>query len=545
VNNQSPGSVEPKPARERSTQSTILSSLAYSDLKRRTLELALGWQAKLARLLFPKARLHFVVLVPAIVLVFGLAASLSITWIGVEQLGQQSDSAAALRAKLLAKTLAERVAETGVSERSALIDRAATHSGAELLLVDARGGILVDGSVKAPPAPGVRQLLIVGEGETQTALGRVRFFAAGLPAPEDGLSVVTFVSAPRRSLATDSLVGLVAAFTAVLLGVAALVAYALARDVHADVAYVKDRIVQMARPDAASIGEVVPVRTVDQVGAMTHAFNELVERFREAKEAYEDDLKMAMSMERDRSAFLAALSHELKTPLNVILGFADVLLAEVEGPLSDEARENLEVVSMSGAHLKALIKDILDLSALESGELSLARSLHDVYPIAADVIREHRVTALQKGLYLTLSGESAEVWADPVRVHQMLGNLVGNALKFTREGGVSVQISQRGEQTAIVVTDSGPGIAAKEQAAIFEDFAQVGDPRARVAGTGLGLAITRRLVNMHGGQIRIRSELGHGAEFTVFLPAVVQGQSHSRAKLNPSLAPPSSKRGKE
>lgn len=509
-----------------------------AERQRGQFQLGAGLRRSLAQLNFRHPRLRFVVLVPAIVLVFGLAAALSITWIGVEQLRQQSDAAAALRAELLATTLAERLAETPESARSLLVERAAIQSGTDLLLVDARGGIRVDGSLKAPPAPGVVQLLIVQEGETQTPLGRVRFFAAPLPPPEDGLSVLTFVPAPRRPIATESLVSLVAAFTAVLLGVAALVAYALARDVHADVDYVKERIVQMARPDAASIGEIVPVRTVDQVGAMTHAFNELVERFREAKEAYEEDLNMAVSMEQDRSAFLAALSHELKTPLNVILGFADVLLAEVEGPLSAEARENLEVVHASGAHLKALIKDILDLSALESGEISLERSLLDAYPIAADVVREHRVTAQTKGLELTLSGETAEVWADPVRVRQMLGNLVGNALKFTREGGVSVYISRRGEQTAIVVSDTGPGIAIKEQAAIFENFAQVGDERARGAGTGLGLAITRRLVNMHGGRIEIRSEVGKGAEFTILLPSVVIGQSLSRARLNPSLLPP-------
>ncbi len=520
---------------ELSKQPTVLSARAVSE--RRVADEELGfWPRARSKLRPLLAGMRFAGLVPAIVLVFGLAAAVSITVIGVQQLRQQSDSAAALRARLLAVTLAERLSEAKEDERPLLIERAAIRSGAELLLANASGKVLADGSLKPPPAPGVVQLLIVGEGETQTPLGRVRFFAAPLPAPNDEISVLTFVSAPKRPIATESLVRVVGLFTAVLLGVAALVAFALARDVHADVAYVRERIVQMARPDSSSIGQTVPVRTVDQVGAMTNAFNELVERFSEAEVAYKDDLHLAMTMERERSAFLAALSHELRTPLNVILGFADVLLAEVEGPLTDEARENLEVVRNSGAHLKALIKDILDLSALESGELTLAREMIDLVEVAQAVVNEHRLSAQAKGLQLKFEGSPAQAWADPVRVRQIIGNLLGNAIKFTREGEVTVAVETRDGQATVSVRDSGPGIAAKEQAAIFDDFSQVGDLRARGAGSGLGLAITRRLVHMHSGKIYIRSELGRGAEFLITLPNVARGRSLSKARLRPALS---------
>jgi signal transduction histidine kinase len=134
------------------------------------------------------------------------------------------------------------------------------------------------------------------------------------------------------------------------------------------------------------------VRSVDR-SAATGAFNVLVERFAASEQAYRQDLAGALAYDRDRSAFLAALSHELRTPLNAILGFTEVLLSEVDGPLSHEARENLNVVRSSGEHLRSLIGDILDLSALESGELELNPSAVDALAVAEDVVREARITA--------------------------------------------------------------------------------------------------------------------------------------------------------
>jgi signal transduction histidine kinase len=477
----------------------------------------------------------FARLVPTVVLVFGFAAAVAITVIGVRELRLQSDQRAALRAELLARTLAERLSGTNAEQQDQIIERASIRSGAEILLVTAHGSIIIDGSVNPPSEPGLAQLLVVGEGETQTAMGRVRFSVARVPDPRQ-LSVVALTAAPRRPMATESLVQLVAIFTAALLGVAGLVALTLSKDVQSDVSYVRRRIVEMAAADADPIGEPIPVRSLDQVGAMTGAFNALIERYTQAERIYQRDLSLAVSIERDKSAFLSALSHELKTPLNVILGFTDVLLAEIEGPLSEDAQENLETVRRSGMHLKALIKDILDLSALESGELTLTRELTDLNAIADDVLREHRVSAQEKRLELKLTGRFAPAWADPLRVRQMIGNLVGNAIKFTNSGGVHVQIEPRGDISAIIVKDTGPGIAPREQNAIFEDYTQVGDLKSRGAGTGLGLAITRRLALMHDGEILLQSEVGQGASFAILLPAVKRGQSQSRARITPSPA---------
>ena len=415
--------------------------------------------------------------------------------------------------------MSERVRATPLEERSELIERAARRSGGELLLVRQDGEILVDGTLVPPPRARLVELLVSGAGETYSGLGRTRYFVAPLGEPLNYLSVVAFVRAPESPLGTASLFTSVAALAAILVGIAALVAFAVTRDVNNDVNYLGERIGVMAREEGESVGKPIPVRSADQVGVLTDAFNVLVDRFDAAEHAYRQDLTGALAYDRDRSAFLAALSHELRTPLNAILGFTEVLLAEVDGPLSDEARENLMVVRQSGEHLRSLIGDILDLSALESGELQLSRREVDVFGIAEEVVREARVMAEGKPLSVELGGEPAIAWADARRVRQILGNVVGNAVKFTSEGSVIIRVELREKFVAVIVSDTGPGIAPEEQAAIFEEYRQSGDINVRRIGTGLGLAITRRLVQMHGGFIEVESELGRGSRFTIVLPS--------------------------
>ncbi len=470
------------------------------------------------------------------VVVVGIAAALIIALVGVSDLRSQSDAASALRTRLLSLTLAERLRATSPEDRSTVVERAASRSGAEVLLVRQDGSIVTDGSLGPPSTPDLVGLLVAGDGETTTELGRTRFAATPLGAPYEHLSVITFVRAPEAPFAVGSLVTSVAALAFVLIGVAALVAFALARNVRGDVEYVRERVVEMASEDADPAGSPIAVRAPDHIGVLTSAFNVLVERFAAAEQAYRQDLAGALAYDRDRSAFLAALSHELRTPLNAILGFTDVLLGDVDGPLSPDARENMSIVRSSGDHLRSLIDDILDLSALESGELRLARRAVDAYAIAEEVVREAQVTAQGKPLVVRLAGERADVWADPRRLRQIIGNLVGNAVKFTGEGSVDVSVERRGQFVAIITHDTGPGIAAAEQALIFEEYRQAGDANARRIGTGLGLAITRRLVQMHGGAIELESSLGVGSRFTVLLPT----EAAPSEATAPSEAPRSS-----
>ena len=487
--------------------------------------------------------LPFLPLVPAIVIVVGVAAAAAITRFGVDQLRHESERSTALQVKILTLTLGERLratphaalsaAESAKLSRTTLAERmkrhvdpdfnqvllrAADRSGAEFVVVDDGGNVVIDATDGPPHTQSINVLKSVGYGDTYTEHGRAHFYAVPLETPLAGLWLIGFVTAAETPSATSPLVRSVAGFTLILVGVAAFVAYYLARSVHSDVSFVRDRILAMTALDSAPGGQAVMVRGVDQVGQLTVAFNRLVERFYAAEDAYRRDLSGALSYERERSDFLAALSHELRTPLNVILGFADVLLSEVDGPLSAEARENLQVVRQSGAHLRSLINDILDLSALETGRLNLQLKKTNLWSIAADVVRESRVAAEAKDLSIEIQGEPVEAVADQLRIRQVLGNLVSNAIKFTSRGGVVVTVGKVGDHASLTVTDSGLGIAKEEQAAVFEEYRQSGDWQSRGAGSGLGLAITRRLVRMHGGRIELQSTLGEGSRFSVLIP---------------------------
>jgi signal transduction histidine kinase len=199
----------------------------------------------------------------------------------------------------------------------------------------------------------------------------------------------------------------------------------------------------------------------------------------------------------------------------------------------------LSVIRSSGEHLRALIDDILDLSALESGELRLSSRPVDVYPIAQEVVREAGIAASAKGLSLELYGKPAVAYADARRVRQIIGNVVNNAIKFTSKGGVTVRVDPRDGGVSIAIADTGPGIASKDHEAIFREFFQTGEARRARVGTGLGLAISRRLVQMHRGFIDLRSQLGRGSLFTIVLPSQAPPEPKPS---DPPLPPPSKSR---
>ncbi|MBN2196198.1 MAG: HAMP domain-containing histidine kinase [Polyangiaceae bacterium] len=478
--------------------------------------------------------LYFLPLTPLVVALAGIAAAIVIGVLGVVELRIQSDASARLRSEVLAVALAKRLRGTALEDQREVVERAASRSGAELLLVSFEGDVQVDGSLARPNRDAVVHWLLTGSGEARTGLGRTLYHVAPLPAPMQHLSVVTFVSAPPTPFATGPLVRSVGIFAVFLVGAAALVALSLARDVHGDVTALHHRIADMAQSDGPPAGQPVPVTGADEVALLTSAFNALVQRFAAAERTYRDNLARTVTFERDRSVFLAALSHELRTPLNSILGFADVLLSEAEGPLSPEGRENLEVIHSSGQHLRSLIDDILALSALESGELRLERQETNVFAIAAEVVREAKISARGKPVAVQLAGQAAIAWADPLRVRQILGNVVGNAVKFTQRGSVLVFVEANSERVVASVTDTGPGVPPAQRALIFDEYRQAGDLASRRAGSGLGLAITRRLVQMHDGTIVLESEVDVGSRFTISFPRRPRPDSHRPSE--PSIA---------
>jgi len=469
---------------------------------------------------------------PLIVGVVGLTMAAVLAFLGIAQLQEKSDGAASLRAQALSATLAARVVHASVEERPELIGRAARRAAAEILLVNQEGQLLVNESFGAPTNEEVKRMLREGTGEGRSALGRVRFASRALRPPFDDLSVLTFVAAASPPPGSIALVNAVAALTALLLSLAVAVTLTYVKDARDDLDYMRQRIVAMAALDGAPAGEPVPIRSIDQVGVLAAAFNMLVTRFAAAERSYRADLRQAAQIDHERATFLAGLSHELRTPLNAILGFSHVLESEVEGPLSENARESLQIINRSGAHLKTLIDDILDLSALETGQLKLSRGPVDVRALAEEVVREASATIWDKPLELEVSGQDGlYAFADARRVRQILTNLITNAIKATSRGSVTVHVEARGGFVAIIVRDTGAGISPEEMAAIFEAYRQAGDARSRRGGVGLGLSIAKRLVSMHGGTISLESRVGKGSTFTICLPRHRTGDSGPPAEF--------------
>jgi signal transduction histidine kinase/CheY-like chemotaxis protein len=221
-----------------------------------------------------------------------------------------------------------------------------------------------------------------------------------------------------------------------------------------------------------------------------------------------------------KSDFLASMSHELRTPLNAIIGFSDLMRSTpaVDGNVPVPA-EWIEHVHRSGQHLLGLINDVLDLTKIEAGRLELVREPVDVAQVASESVAGLRPVAALKGVRLEANVGSTSIAVDRGRLRQILYNLLSNAIKFTPNGGLVTVAAERVDGTIrISVADSGVGIAAEDQAHVFEQFRQVGDAGLRQGGTGLGLALTQRLVEAHGGRIELASTLGVGSCFTVILP---------------------------
>ena len=270
-------------------------------------------------------------------------------------------------------------------------------------------------------------------------------------------------------------------------------------------------------------------------------------RFDAAERSYQADLDRAANLDAERTRFLAGLSHELRTPLNAILGFTHVLVSEADGPLSDSAKESLSMIERSGEHLRTLIDDILDLSAMESGQLRLSKHEVDLYALTEDVVREARGTIKDRPLELTVQGpKGLSVYADGRRIRQVLTNLVSNALKFTPEGEVKVTLQAAEQAVRIAVSDTGRGIAPGHINTIFKAYRQGGSAAERRGGAGLGLAIARSLVLLHGGTIDVSSAIGRGSTFTIVLPCsqtpadTMRSQAERADEPQRSAAAPSS-----
>ncbi|HEY1408863.1 MAG TPA: ATP-binding protein, partial [Promineifilum sp.] len=226
-------------------------------------------------------------------------------------------------------------------------------------------------------------------------------------------------------------------------------------------------------------------------------------------------------VDRLKTDFLARMSHELRTPLNSIIGFADVLLLGLDGEVSPHMAEDLQLIRDGGFHLRDIIGDILDMSRIEAGRMELIHEPFDVRRMVSELVATAAPLAEQKGITLQLEvdAEDTVLNADRTRIRQILWNIVGNAIKFTDQGSITLTVDKPDEDLRFRVADTGIGIEPDSLSLIFDHFSQI-EPgnRESTGGTGLGLSISKRLVELHGGQIMVESEPGRGSTFTFTIP---------------------------
>ena len=230
---------------------------------------------------------------------------------------------------------------------------------------------------------------------------------------------------------------------------------------------------------------------------------------------------------KHKSQFLANMSHELRTPLNAILGYTELILDHIYGEVPEKIREVLERLEKNGRHLLGLINDVLDLSKMEAGQLTLALSEYSMGEVVQTVFTSVEALAAEKKLELKvmIPTDLPNGKGDEQRIAQVLLNLLGNAIKFTDEGEVRVEATVSNETFLVSVFDTGPGLSEADQRMIFEEFHQAdGSSSKKKGGTGLGLSIAKRIVEMHGGRIWVESTLGKGSTFYFTLPVRVERQ---------------------
>ncbi len=260
--------------------------------------------------------------------------------------------------------------------------------------------------------------------------------------------------------------------------------------------------------------------TAGSVRGMFASARDIAERTRFEGRLREQTVELERANQaKDR--FLASMSHELRTPLNAIIGFTGTLLMQLPGPLNEAQEQQLSTIQSSGRHLLSLINDLLDLAKVESGKLELCPEPIDLRALAEEICETLRPLADRKSLPLRIKAPKKPVVlsADRRALHQILLNLSNNAIKFTEQGVVRLEIVRRDREVAVKVVDTGVGIKAEDMPKLFQAFEQVnGSAARRREGTGLGLHFSRKLAEALGGDIDVESTPGKGSTFTVRIP---------------------------
>jgi signal transduction histidine kinase len=294
-------------------------------------------------------------------------------------------------------------------------------------------------------------------------------------------------------------------------------------------------IIPLLRPDAI-VGALVVRRK--SPGEFPQSVIDLLETFGDQSvvaiqnanlfhEIEEKGKQLAIASQH-KSQFLANMSHELRTPLNAILGYTELILDGIYGEAPQKAQDVLKRVESNGKHLLGLINDVLDLSKIEAGQLTLSLTDYAMKDVLYNVFSAVEPLANDKKLDFKVEAQPdmPKGHGDERRLTQVVLNLVGNAIKFSDTGAVIIKASATKGTFTVAVQDNGPGISKADQGKIFEEFQQADNSATKKkGGTGLGLSISRRIVEMHGGRLWVESELGKGSVFQFTLPVQVQTQA--------------------
>lgn len=294
------------------------------------------------------------------------------------------------------------------------------------------------------------------------------------------------------------------------IGLAILLGYAVSSSLIGPVTQMDERLRQLALGDFSK-NVIVPNR--DELGRLADNLNRMNNELRSLYQQIE-------AASRHKSEFLASASHELRTPLNAIIGFSGMLKKHMVGDLNEKQAEYVEDIYTSGNHLLSLINDLLDLAKVESGRIELDVKQFDLPSALETSIMLVRERANRHGIMidLVIDERLSSFMGDERKLKQIMLNLLSNAVKFTADGGrIGVKAGPADGGVQISVSDTGVGIKPEDQQAIFEEFRQVGDDAHKREGTGLGLTLTKKLVELHGGRIRVESEVGKGSTFTFIL----------------------------
>ena len=291
--------------------------------------------------------------------------------------------------------------------------------------------------------------------------------------------------------------------------------------------------VNIGQAAGGDLTQLTPVRGNDEIGEVTENFTRMLISLREAA-ALKSEKEAAEAANVAKSTFLANMSHELRTPLNAILGFAQLMTRDEN--LTQEQRENIATINRSGEHLLGLINDVLDMSKIESGRLTLHIVSFDFHSLLDGIEEMFTFRAAEKDLSLIVDRAAdvpKYVRTDESKLRQVLMNLMSNAIKFTDQGGVSVRTDLRKkddlQELLFEVEDTGQGITPEEIDALFEPFVQTQSGRQQAGGTGLGLPICRRYVELMGGRLSASSVPGQGSvfRFSVQIETTTAGEIRS------------------